>query len=70
MVVRRRAVVDVKQLRKETDILKRLDHENILRFYTSWIDEDKLQAVFITEYMAAGTLKQFMLKKKVRVVYV
>ena len=54
-----RAGVDVKQLRKEKEILTRLDHPNILKLYDAWIDDDKLQGVFITEVMTSGTLKQY-----------
>jgi WNK lysine deficient protein kinase len=45
-------------LRKEKEIVSRLDHPHVLKLYDSWIDEEKMQEVFITEVMNSGTLKQ------------
>ena len=52
---------DFVKLWKEILILQQLQHPNIIQFHHSWIDEAKLQVVFITEWMTSGTLKQCVL---------
>ena len=43
---------------KEIQFLQTLRHPNIIRFYSSWIDEKEGTVVFITEWMSSGTIKQ------------
>lgn len=40
-------------------ILKTLQHENIINFYSSWVDYDEDQVVIITEIMSSGTLNEY-----------
>eukprot|EP00768_Dysnectes_brevis_P005554 gnl/Dysnectes_brevis/4060_a5319_639.p1 GENE.gnl/Dysnectes_brevis/4060_a5319_639~~gnl/Dysnectes_brevis/4060_a5319_639.p1 ORF type:complete len:610 (+),score=213.61 gnl/Dysnectes_brevis/4060_a5319_639:86-1915(+) len=51
---------------QELDLLKRVEHLNIINFYDQWIDEDTSSLVFITEYMSSGTLRKYV--KRVRTV--
>ena len=47
------------QIYKEVEILKQLEHKNILTFHDSFSMPDNAnQIVFITEIMTSGTLKQ------------
>lgn len=50
--------VDLEKLYKEIQLLQSLNHPNIIIFFHSWVDEDKLQLNFITECMTSGTLRQ------------
>eukprot|EP00029_Vermamoeba_vermiformis_P009859 TRINITY_DN5061_c0_g2_i1.p1 TRINITY_DN5061_c0_g2~~TRINITY_DN5061_c0_g2_i1.p1 ORF type:complete len:1322 (+),score=338.05 TRINITY_DN5061_c0_g2_i1:182-4147(+) len=54
--------VDLDKLYKEIQLLQSLNHPNIIIFYHSWVDEEKLQLNFITECMTSGTLRQFIRK--------
>jgi WNK lysine deficient protein kinase len=49
---------DFVKLWKEILILQQLNHPNIIGYHHAWVDEQKLQVVFITECMTSGTLKQ------------
>ncbi|OQS04703.1 serine/threonine protein kinase [Thraustotheca clavata] len=51
---------------QEVELLKKLEHKNIINFYGSWYSKEKNQVVFITEIMTAGTLKSYI--KRVRFV--
>lgn len=42
----------------EVDVLKRLRHKNIMKFYASWIDEQQQALYFITEYFHPGPLRR------------
>jgi len=55
-----RSTVDFAKLYGEVEILKELEHPNIIEFYAAWVDEKKAQLVFITECMTAGNLRQFL----------
>jgi len=47
------------RFREEADMLKKLQHPNIVRFYTYWefTINRKKNIVLITELMLSGTLK-------------
>ncbi|KAF0694362.1 Aste57867_14773 [Aphanomyces stellatus] len=45
---------------QEVELLKRLEHKNIINFYGSWFSKEKNQVVFITEIMTAGSLKSYI----------
>lgn len=55
---------DFEKLWKEIEILKKLSHPNVLVCHYSWVDEEKLKVVFITECMTSCTLRQFVQKAK------
>ncbi|KAL0212614.1 hypothetical protein RCL1_006240 [Eukaryota sp. TZLM3-RCL] len=48
------------RLMMEVDILKQLDHPNIISLHDHWRDDNNL--VFITELMSSGTLRQYLTK--------
>ena len=62
------------KLRSVFEILTLIDHPNIVKFHKYWTDEGKAddkakdnvkpRVVLITEYMQAGSLKQFLKKTK------
>ncbi|RHY28794.1 hypothetical protein DYB32_005700 [Aphanomyces invadans] len=45
---------------QEVELLKKLEHKNIINFYGSWFAKEKNQVVFITEIMTAGSLKSYI----------
>ncbi|GKV19599.1 hypothetical protein SLEP1_g29834 [Rubroshorea leprosula] len=48
----------------EIHLLKTLKHENIMKFYTSWVDTANRNINFVTEMFISGTLKQYRLKHR------
>ena len=50
----------------EVRLLEKLDHQNIISFYGSWVNREREQVVFVTEILSSGTLKSFI--KKVQVI--
>ena len=49
---------DLQRLYSEVHLLRTLDHDLIIRFYTSWIDVDHRTFNFITEMFTSGTLRE------------
>ncbi|XP_010488267.1 PREDICTED: serine/threonine-protein kinase WNK2 [Camelina sativa] len=43
---------------REIHLLKTLNHQNIMKFYTSWVDTHNLSINFVTELFTSGTLRQ------------
>jgi WNK lysine deficient protein kinase len=50
-----------KRIKTEVKILKDIDHKNIIKYYSSWVDREKEQIIFITEIMSHGSLKEYVL---------
>ncbi|PKA63846.1 putative serine/threonine-protein kinase WNK1 [Apostasia shenzhenica] len=50
---------DLKRLCCEIHLLNTLKHNNIMKFYTSWVDTSKRNINFITEMFTSGTLRQY-----------
>lgn len=46
------------RLMNEIEVLKRLKHKSIMKFYTSWIDMQQNHLNFITEYFHPGPLRR------------
>ncbi|KAI8027416.1 putative serine/threonine-protein kinase WNK4 [Camellia lanceoleosa] len=55
---------DLEKLYSEVHLLKALKHENIIKFYDSWIDDKKKTINMITELFTSGSLRQFRKKHK------
>ncbi|KAL1332421.1 hypothetical protein HN51_061229 [Arachis hypogaea] len=55
---------DLERLYLEVHLLSTLNHESIMRFYTSWIDVDNKSFNFITEMFTSGTLREYRKKYK------
>eukprot|EP00803_Ostreobium_quekettii_P011165 evm.model.scf_1706.3 EVM.evm.TU.scf_1706.3 scf_1706:24551-29573(-) len=59
----------VKQVAKtrlfsEISVLRKLKHRNIMKFYTSWLDNRQRTLNFITEYFHSGTLRRHRMLHK------
>ncbi|KAJ8747460.1 hypothetical protein K2173_008757 [Erythroxylum novogranatense] len=55
---------DLERLYCEIHLLKTLKHENIMKFYTSWVDTANRNINFVTEMFTSGTLRQYRLKHR------
>ncbi|KAF5941756.1 hypothetical protein HYC85_019398 [Camellia sinensis] len=55
---------DLERLYREIHLLKTLKHNNIMKFYTSWVDTANRNINFVTEMFTSGTLRQYRLKHK------
>ncbi|RYR44863.1 hypothetical protein Ahy_A08g041147 isoform B [Arachis hypogaea] len=51
-------VDDLAKLYSEVNILKSLNHENIITFYDSWVDDKQHTVNMITELFSSGNLRQ------------
>jgi WNK lysine deficient protein kinase len=49
---------DLERLYCEIHLLKTLKHQNIMKFYTSWVDTANRNINFVTEMFTSGTLRQ------------
>ncbi|MED6197148.1 hypothetical protein PIB30_054021 [Stylosanthes scabra] len=59
-----RSADDVEKLYSEVNLLKSLNHENIIKFYNSWIDDKKKTVNIITELFTSGNLRQYRKKHR------
>ncbi|KAL8159567.1 hypothetical protein V2J09_001104 [Rumex salicifolius] len=55
---------DLERLYSEIHLLKTLNHKNIMKFYTSWVDTSNRNINFVTEMFTSGTLRQYRQKHK------
>ncbi|KAJ1412939.1 Serine/threonine-protein kinase, active site [Sesbania bispinosa] len=55
---------DLERLYSEVHLLKSLRHNNIVRFYNSWIDEKHKTVNMITELFTSGSLKKYRKRHK------
>ena len=53
-----RSPEELQRLYSEVHLLKNLNHDSIIRLYTSWIDIDRRTFNFITEMFTSGTLRE------------
>ncbi|KAL5062453.1 hypothetical protein RYX36_024190 [Vicia faba] len=58
------SVDDLAKLYSEVHLLKALKHENIIKFYDSWIDDKQKTVNMITELFTSGNLRQYRKKHK------
>ncbi|CAJ1974681.1 unnamed protein product [Sphenostylis stenocarpa] len=52
------------RLHSEVHLLKSLQHENILTFYNSWVDDKRRTMNLITELFTSGNLRQYSKKHR------
>ncbi|XVF37426.1 hypothetical protein REPUB_Repub20aG0006800 [Reevesia pubescens] len=57
-----RSPEELQRLYSEVHLLKNLNHDSIMRFYTSWVDIDRRTFNFITEMFTSGTLREYRLR--------
>lgn len=50
--------VQLERLYSEVYLLKSLKHENIIKFYNSWVDDTNKTINIITELFTSGSLRQ------------
>ncbi|XP_026402062.1 serine/threonine-protein kinase WNK8-like isoform X1 [Papaver somniferum] len=55
---------ELRRLYSEVHLLKTLKHENIVKFYNSWVDHKKKNINIITELFTSGNLRQYRQKHK------
>ncbi|KAK2979007.1 hypothetical protein RJ640_023589 [Escallonia rubra] len=55
---------NLERLYCEIHLLKTLSHQNIMKFYTSWVDTANRNINFVTEMFTSGTLRQYRQKHK------
>jgi WNK lysine deficient protein kinase len=48
----------LERLYSEVHLLKSLKHENIIKFYNSWVDDKNKTINLITELFTSGSLRQ------------
>ncbi|KAK7275396.1 hypothetical protein RIF29_16512 [Crotalaria pallida] len=58
------SVDDLTKLYTEVHLLKSLKHENIIKFYNSWVDDKQKTVNLITELFTSGNLRQYRKKHK------
>ncbi|XAR62941.1 Non-specific serine/threonine protein kinase, partial [Bertholletia excelsa] len=59
-----RSPEDLEKLYSEVHLLKALKHENIIKFYDSWVDDKKNTVNIITELFTSGSLRQYRKRHK------
>lgn len=55
---------ELQRLYSEVHLLGTLNHDSILRLYTSWIDVERRTFNFITEMLTSGTLREYRQRYK------
>ena len=56
---------DRHRIKSEMNLIKSLQHKNILHFISGWQNKDKLEIIFITEMITGGTLRAYIKKNKI-----
>ncbi|CAN6480671.1 unnamed protein product [Victoria cruziana] len=59
-----RSPEDLERLYSEVHLLKSLKHNNIIKFFSSWVDEENKTINIITELFTSGSLRQYRKKHK------
>ncbi|KAG9455182.1 hypothetical protein H6P81_008086 [Aristolochia fimbriata] len=55
---------ELQRLYSEVHLLSTLNHDSIIRYYTSWIDVEKRTFNFITEMFTSGSLREYRKRYK------
>ncbi|KAM1819207.1 hypothetical protein ACFX15_000828 [Malus domestica] len=59
-----RSPEDLEKLYSEVHLLKSVKHDNIIKFYNSWVDDQKNTINMITELFTSGSLRRYRKKHK------
>ena len=51
-----------KRVKTELQLLKDIQHENVITYYNSWVNREREEIVFVTEIMSSGSLKEYLRK--------
>jgi len=60
-----RSESELDKIKKETNILKSLQHRNILRIHDTWINEKRDKLIFITDIMRDGSLLEYIMNRDI-----
>lgn len=52
------------RIKSEIDLIKKLEHKNIIHFISAWFNKEKEEVVFITEMITGGSLRKYVKKIK------
>ena len=52
------------RIKSEIDLIKKLEHKNIIHFISAWVNKEKEQVIFITEMITGGSLRKYVKKIK------
>jgi WNK lysine deficient protein kinase len=52
------------RIKSEIDLIKKLQHQNIIHFISAWINKEKDEVVMITEMITGGSLRSYVKKYK------
>jgi WNK lysine deficient protein kinase len=55
---------DLEKITEEINLLKKLNHPNIINYISGWFDENKNEIVIITEIFTGGSLRKHLNKLK------
>lgn len=58
------SAVDFEKLYSEVHLLRSLKHDNIMKLYDSWVDDEKKTINMITELFTSGSMRQYRKKHK------
>jgi len=56
---------DRNRIKSEINLIKNLQHKNILHFINGWQNKEKQEVIFITEMITGGTLRAYIKKNKI-----
>lgn len=55
---------ELEKITEEVNLLKKLNHPNIINYISGWFDEEKKEIVIITEIFTGGSLRKHLHKLK------
>jgi WNK lysine deficient protein kinase len=62
--LRRLSKYDRVRIKSEIELIKKLQHKNIIHFISAWANKQNEQVVFITELINGGSLRKYVRKLK------
>ena len=52
------------RIKSEIDLIKSLEHKNIIHFISAWFNKEKEEVIFVTEMVTGGSLRKYVKKIK------